>query len=279
MIQSSDFCVFIISHGRADRVETYDTLRRGGYTGKICVVIDNEDAQYERYKERFDDVLCFTKQALIDVTDTVGLRRRASATYARNYVEIYARVNKIVSYAIMDDDIVALRYKWLEGDTVRSLQVTGGLDEVFRAYSEFIVNNNIATTSFGTVMFYVGGAGNLGKRITDLRETYQIHIRNTKFDVDWISIINEDIITEILTAQQGYIWWSLPFIVYDAVAMNDKSGGVKDAYDTITPFERAFLATIVHPDCCKPGYSHGKMRIIQNRKASYPMIISSRYKK
>lgn len=277
---ANKFCVFIISHERSDRVETYDTLLRGGYTGEIYIVIDNEDSQKTKYVDRFGKfTIVFDKQYFMRQCDCVGESRRASAIYARNAVEYFAKELKVDSYAVMDDDIVALRYKWIVGKTVKSMQVNGGLDDVFKLYADYIIDNRIATTSFQSVMFYVGGAGNISNKVSASRETYQIHIRNANYPVAWKSVINEDIITEILTAQQGYIWWSLPHIVYDAVPMNDKSGGVKDAYDTISAFDRAFLATIVNPSCCKPGYSHGKMRIIQDRKSSYPMIVSSRYKK
>ena len=38
-----DFCAFILTHGRPYKVHTYQTLRKAGYTGKIYIVIDNED--------------------------------------------------------------------------------------------------------------------------------------------------------------------------------------------------------------------------------------------
>ncbi|MCK2620993.1 hypothetical protein MZE52_22450, partial [Escherichia coli] len=38
-----DFCAFILTHGRPDKVLTYRTLRRAGYTGKIFIVVDDED--------------------------------------------------------------------------------------------------------------------------------------------------------------------------------------------------------------------------------------------
>ena len=126
-------------------------------------------------------------------------------------------------------------------------------------------------------MFYLGGISD--DTIANDRWIYQIHFRNANFPVDWLSVINEDIITEISTAVRGYIWWSLPHIVYEAVAMNDKSGGVKDTYDAMSDVSRAILAVIANPSCCRVGYSHGKIRILQNKKASYPMIVSSRWKK
>ncbi len=45
----NDFAVLILSHGRADRVYTIPTLRKGGYTGKIYIVVDNEDEQQDEY--------------------------------------------------------------------------------------------------------------------------------------------------------------------------------------------------------------------------------------
>lgn len=38
-----NFAVFILSHGRAGNVKTYQTLINQGYTGNIYIVIDDED--------------------------------------------------------------------------------------------------------------------------------------------------------------------------------------------------------------------------------------------
>lgn len=46
-----DFCVFILTHGRANNVITMDTLKKCGYTGKCYIVIDNEDDQEAEYKK------------------------------------------------------------------------------------------------------------------------------------------------------------------------------------------------------------------------------------
>lgn len=41
----SDFAVFILTHGRADNVATMGALKKGGYTGKWYMIIDDEDGQ------------------------------------------------------------------------------------------------------------------------------------------------------------------------------------------------------------------------------------------
>ncbi len=44
-----NFCVFILSHNRHDRVYTYDTLKEKGYTGKIFIILDDEDKSHHKY--------------------------------------------------------------------------------------------------------------------------------------------------------------------------------------------------------------------------------------
>ena len=272
--------IFILSHQRADRVETYSTLESSGANmDNVFVVIDDEDTQHTSYLERFGEhLIVFNKQIYVETVDTLETAKlRASAVYARNAVEDIARCKVLDAFVVFDDDITNLRFRWIEDDKAKSLKLNTKLDDVLNLYMEYLVSSNIATISFEHCMFYLGGIS--ADKISNERWTYQIHFRNTKFPVDWISIINEDIITEISTAVRGYVWWSLPHVVYEAIAMNDKSGGVKDTYDALSDIKRAILAVVSNPSCCKVGYSHGKIRILQDKKSSYPMVVSSRYKR
>lgn len=271
--------IFIISHERAGRVETYSALRNAGYYGIIFVCVDMYDRQFEEYHTRFGtELLMYSKPMQMKDADTIeSEKRESSAVYARNAIEATAVMMCLDAFIILDDDITSFRYRWIEGGICKSLKITQYIDRIFLVYINYMLSCDIATLSFENCMFYVGGITD--DKIANERWTYQIHIRNTKFPVEWKSIINEDIITEIMTATRGYIWWSLPYVVYDAVAMNEKSGGNKNNYDTFSEFKRAMFATVVNPSSCKPGYSHGKLRIIQNKKASYPMVVSSRYKR
>lgn len=271
--------VFVISYNRAGRVETYSALRDAGFLGEIFVVVDIDDPQYVEYKLRFpNELIAYSKKNEMLQADTVEYKKRpASAIYARNAVEKIANQMRLDAFIILDDDITSFRYRWMQEGVCKSLKITQHIDRIMLAYIDYMLSCDIAALSFENCMFYVGGISD--DKIANERWTYQIHIRNAHIPIEWKSIINEDIITEIMTATRGYIWWSLPYVVYDAVAMNEKSGGNKDNYDTFSEFKRAMFATVVNPSSCKPGYSHGKLRIIQNKKASYPMIVSSRYKK
>lgn len=52
-MEASEYIVFILTHGRADNVVTYNTLRKQGYTGRIGIVIDDEDEQGNLYRKNF----------------------------------------------------------------------------------------------------------------------------------------------------------------------------------------------------------------------------------
>lgn len=80
-----DFAVFILTHGRANNVVTYKTLEKQGYTGKIYIVIDNEDSQAEEYRQKFRNVLMFDKKAVAKTFDTMDTEEnRKTIVYARN---------------------------------------------------------------------------------------------------------------------------------------------------------------------------------------------------
>ena len=82
---NNSFVALILTHGRPDKVYTYDTLRKRGYTGDIIVVVDNEDATLEEYKKKFPDVYVFDKKAVAaQIDEGDNFQDRRAIIYARN---------------------------------------------------------------------------------------------------------------------------------------------------------------------------------------------------
>ena len=83
----NDFAVFILTHGRPDNVVTYDTLKKHGYTGRVYLVIDDEDDTEDQYRERYGDkVIQFSKREIEKTFDTGDnfTNKRGVIIYARN---------------------------------------------------------------------------------------------------------------------------------------------------------------------------------------------------
>ena len=277
------FAVFITSHGRPDRVLTYHALRTAGYTRAMYVVIDDED-NISAYKALYgDDVLVFSKQQYMDKCDTIiPTTQRASVTYPRIFVEDIAKQMMLDAFMVIDDDMPTFRYRWVEDGKVRSLSMKYGMDDVLSAYAQYIIDHDIASTSFVHTMFYVGGSQGLDKRITEQRELNGVFIRNVKIPVDWVGVMRQDMITNLITSRRGYVWWALPFVVFETLPMNEvgvNKGGMKSTYDAISHYKRSFLGVIASPSCCKVGNANGRIKISCDWSKAYPMIISGRYKK
>lgn len=278
------FAVFILSHKRADRVQTFSALRTAGYTGTIYVVVDDEDPQLDTYKSLYDkELIIFAKSDFMFKVDTIIVtNQKSSPIYARCFIEHKAKELKLDAFMMIDDDMPTFRYRWIDGDKVRSLSMKQGMDDVLNLYAQYIIDHDIATTSFVHTMFYIGGTQGLDKRITEQRELNGVFIRNTKFDVDWVGIIRHDMIANLLTSKRGYIWWALPFVVFETLPMNEvgvNEGGMKATYDMLDHYRRSFLGVIASPSNCKIGCANGRIKIACDWNKACSKIISGRYKK
>ena len=52
-MKNNDFAVFILTHGRPNKVYTLQALQKCGYTGKTYFVIDNEDKTAKEYYKNY----------------------------------------------------------------------------------------------------------------------------------------------------------------------------------------------------------------------------------
>ena len=80
-----DFCVLILSHGRAGNIETIETLDRAGYTGDWYIVIDCQE-DIEPYEKEYgpEKVIYFDKEDIIDDLDRAdNFDTRRGIVYAR----------------------------------------------------------------------------------------------------------------------------------------------------------------------------------------------------
>lgn len=113
MAISDNFAVFILSHGRPNKVDTYKSLMRAGYTGKIYIIIDNEDETAEKYYHNFGDkVIMFDKAAIAETFDEGdNFEDRRAVVYARNACFNIAKELGITYFMELDDDYTAFMFR------------------------------------------------------------------------------------------------------------------------------------------------------------------------
>lgn len=107
-----DFCIFILTNGRPDRVFTYNCLERAGYSGKVFIVIDDEDKTADAYRARFGDkVLQYCKADIAKQVDTGdNFDGRASTIYPRAAFWDLTKQNGCKYFLQLDDDYTAFQY-------------------------------------------------------------------------------------------------------------------------------------------------------------------------
>ena len=154
-----DFAVFILSHGRADNVKTFKTLKKQGYTGKIYIVIDDEDEQEPLYYKKYgEQVYKFCKQTYIDTTDTMCSEEfRKVVVYARNAAWDIAADLGLTYFCVLDDDYTMFENRYIEGRKLKTYKFQN-LDKVFDSFLQFLDVSKSITVCMAQGGDFIGGS-------------------------------------------------------------------------------------------------------------------------
>lgn len=278
-----DFAVFILTHGRADKVITYRTLERCGYTGPVYIVIDNEDKQADRYRELYGDkVIVFDKAAIaetFDEGDNFGDRR--AVIYARNACFDIARRLGVTYFVELDDDYYEFQYKINEQHEYPRdhFTVRIGLDAVFCAFLDYyksIDAMSIATAQGGD---YFGGGDGFGK---PRRKCMNSFFCSTNRPFQFVGRINEDVNTYTWFQGLGNLFLTLPFVMLNQLDTQANGGGMTGLYLDSGTYVKSFYTVMYAPSSVKirtMGAKHKRLHHSINWDCTVPCILSEEYRK
>jgi len=161
-----DFAVMIITHGRPDNQLTLNCLHKIGYTGKLFLVVDDEDSTKDEYIRLYgDSVLLFHKDEWFDIGDNF-YDQKNSSVYARNECFIIAKSLGLRYFLEMDDDFTEIMLRYDDGNKLRKSTIRSA-DDLFEAFCEYLETDGITCLSFATEGDGIGGRdGVFKKRIT-----------------------------------------------------------------------------------------------------------------
>lgn len=284
MMEEQDFCAMILTHGRPRRVYTYDSLRKGGYTGRIIIVIDNEDASADEYREIYgDQVYQFDKKEVasrMDQGDNFDDRR--SIVFARNASFEIAEQLGITYFIQLDDDYTEFRYRkdhknrFIKG----RVDYIKNLDRVFDIMLEFYKNTPVMSVAMSQGGDFIGGVD--GKDAPK-RKCMNSFILSTKKPFKFLGRINEDVNTYTRAASLGDVFLTLMMVSLQQKQTQSNSGGMTDLYLDSGTYIKSIYTVIYQP-------SSVKVAVLQDRKATrlhhrvnwnctVPKIIEENYKK
>lgn len=282
-MKNRNFAVFILTHGRANNVITYKTLRKQGYTGKVYFIVDNEDEQIPIYQANFgeENVVVFNKEYAMSITDTAdNFNDKRAVVYARNMCHSLAKQLNLTHFLELDDDYTDFQYRYVDGPTLKHKGFKD-LDGLFNSVLDFLDNTDIDCVALAQGGDYIGGVGGA------INEGLKRKIMNSFFcRVDkpfkFYGKINEDVNCYCLEGSQGKKFLTIMDLAINQLQTQSNSGGLTDIYLNLGTYVKSFYSVIIMPSAVKVSVMGNTfMRIHHKVKWNncVPKIINECYKK
>lgn len=280
-----DFVVFILSHGRPDKIDTYQSLMKSGYTGKVYIVIDNEDKTAARYYDLYGDkVIMFDKAAIAETFDEGdNFQDRRAVIYARNACFEIAKNMGVKYFMELDDDYIDFRYKTDQNFNSIHKKDIINLDDAIISLLKFyqaITAKSIAIAQGGD---FIGGIENgIDKSINQRRKCMNTFICSTERPFKFVGRINEDVNTYTWYQSQGNLFITFPLIAIQQRGTQKNSGGMTELYLDSGTYIKSFYTVMYQPSSVRVGImtsNHPRLHHKVYWDYTVPKILEEKYRK
>jgi hypothetical protein len=246
-----DFCVFILTHGRPDRVHTYKTLQKAGYTGKVYIVIDDEDRTAEEYRKQYgDQVLQFSKEEISKTFDEGdNFEDRRTITYARNACWQLAEKVGVKYFIQLDDDYTELLFRFDKTGRYKFRSFRGVCDGVFSEMVAFLKSTPALTIAMSQGGDFIGGGGGLCLKRKAMNSFVCAIDRPFKFR----GRFNEDVNTYTTEGRRGNLFFTTTQIQLNQKQTQSNAGGITELYKKFGTYVKAMTTVCHSPSCVQVG--------------------------
>ena len=280
----NDFAAFILTRGRPDNVKTYRTLRRQGYTGKIYLILDNEDETLPQYEELYgrENIVVFDKKLAAEAVDTADQAEdRRAVVYARNQCFDIAAMLGLRYFLQLDDDYSRFDFRFEEeGKLAHTL--ANDLDAVFDCMIGFLTDSGAMTVAFAQGGDFIGGAKNQFWKNRLKRKAMNTFFCDVRKPFSFSGSINEDVNMYTTLGNRGELILSVADMSVEQSATQSNPGGLTDIYLSLGTYVKSFYSVIFSPQCVKVaemGVHHKRMHHFVSWNNCTPMILNERLKR
>lgn len=279
-----DFACFILTHGRPDNVKTYASLRKAGYTGRIYIVIDDEDKAGDQYRANYgDQVVTFSKAAIAPTFDEMNnFNDRRSVIYARNFCHDLAERLGLTYFLELDDDYSGF---YLRFDSAGNYCVAGvrrTFDSICDLFLSFLDTSGALCVAFSQGGDHIGGETNQN---TLRRKVMNGFFCRTDRRFSFRGTLNDDVNTYVHYGSLGAILLTVVAAQLNQQSTQAQSGGLTDIYLDSGTYAKSFYTVMVQPSSVKIG-ELGDPRSPNHRihhkidwVKTVPMILSPEHRK
>lgn len=280
-----DFCAFILTHGRPDRVVTIDTLRRHGYTGRIVLVVDDEDKTRDEYVRRFgDSVVIFSKREAEKITDACdNFDGRRGVVYARNACFDIAASLGVGHFWQLDDDYRDFSFR-IASNGDRVAQRIRDLDAVLGVmfdYFRSIPALSIAMTQTGD---WIGGGmcSTWRRGIKPTRKVMNTFLCSVDRRFSFFGRVNEDVNMYATLGMRGALFLTIPHLCLMQTTTQANPGGLTELYLDRGTYVKSFYTVMAVPSACtitEMNSRHPRLHHEIAWRKCAPMIVDPKWRK
>lgn len=280
----NNFAVFIMVHGRPDKMWTYHRLRKQGYTGKIFCVADDLDKTLPDYKKVYGkELLVFDKNkaaAKMDAGDNTGDLR--STLFSANTIFKLAKERNIKNFFIMCDDYSRFDFSFKKDREYNTAhKPIKNLDNVFKCMVDFYESTNMKTLAMAQDGDFIGGT-NSGVWMKQLkRKAMNSFLCSTERPFKFLGRLNEDVTTYVNLGMRGDLFFTTALLRLHQKASQQEKGGLTDLYLEYGTYVKSFMSVMYNPACVKIR-EMGTFKRIHHHISwnnAVPVILNEKYKK
>jgi len=257
---------------------------RAGYTGKVFIVIDDEDATADEYRKRYGDkVLQFCKREYaekLDEGDNSG--KRISTIYARAAMFDLAPTVGCRYFIQLDDDYTNFELRYTSDGRGVYLAVSQ-LDKVLCAVLDYFVSVPIMSIALAQGGDFLGGT--IGQRRSMRRKAMNSFIYDTSRPWVMIGRMNEDVNTYVTEGRRGSLFFTVLQAKIVQITTQANSGGMASLYLDSGTYVKSFYSVMYAPSCVKIGTigdhrsPHYRIHHLINWNVTAPKILREEWKK
>lgn len=284
MLKHKDFVAFILTHGRADNLCTYQALQRAGYTGPIIFVVDNEDSTIDQYYSRFgkESVYVFNKTEKAKEVDTMDLIDDHKAiVFARNACFDIAKELGYTYFLQLDDDYSCFRSRLCVDNKLATIYVTN-FDAIVDEVLSFLDASGAYTVALSQTGDFIGGLGSKMYHDRLTRKAMNSFFCRTDKPIKFTGRMNEDVTTYVGEGSRGKLFFTIADVSLDQLQTQSLSGGMSESYSSFGTFTKTMYTIVSCPSSVQVsdmGPSHRRIHHRIDWDVAVPMIISDKFKK
>lgn len=279
------YAVFILSHGRPDRVYTVKMLKKGNYSGDWYIVCDDEDAALGEYQERYKGrVLVFSKDEAAPMFDMMdNLEGKNVVVYARNYVFKLAEELGLTHFIVLDDDYTQIMYELLKGEEglIRIEKPIKDFNRLFDMVFDLLDSSGALTVALAQTGDFVGGINNF-MRSGFKRKAMNAFFFRTDRPMEFMGRLNEDANAYVFHGMRGELIFSVALASIKQKRTQTNPGGLTTAYKRLGTYVKSFYTVMLAPSCVKVsamGEIYYRLHHLIDWGYCVPKILSEKYRR